>query len=190
MVNQSVPMIGSLSLAIATAGGAAVTLTVNGSGFTASSTVQWGSTSLSTQYLSGTELTAQVPSSAIANAGTVTVTVQNLAPGGGVSNAFQFEVDSAGSNSPPNFPSITATVSPGSSATYPVTLPSSATNVSATCLNLPIGTTCTYSATAGAVVITTSSTTPAGTYQVIVVSTETMPGSATVMTFCPFSCYC
>src|SRR5258708_34553482 len=94
------------------------------------------------------------------SAGTVAVTVQNPTPGGGVSNTRQFEIDSAGSNTPPTFGVITATVSPGSSATYPVKLPSGANDVSATCLNLPGGSTCGYSAAHSAVTITTSSTTP------------------------------
>jgi hypothetical protein len=145
--------------------------------------VEWGSTALSTQFVSGTQLTAQVPASAITSAGTVTVTVQNPTPGGGVSNTRQFEIDSAGSNTPPTFGVITATVSPGSSATYSVTLPSGANDVSATCLNLPGGSTCSYSAANSAVTITTSSTTPAGTYQILIVFTETIldPASAIVL---------
>jgi hypothetical protein len=114
------------------------------------------------------------------------VTVQGPTPSAGSSNALMFEIDSAGSNTPPNFATSSATVSRGSSATYPVTLPSSATNVSATCLNLPSGATCSYSAGTGAVTINTSSTTPAGTYQIIVVFTETLPGAATALVFLPF----
>jgi hypothetical protein len=177
--------ISSLSPAIEPAGSSAFALTVNGFGFTASSTVNWDSTAFSTQYVSGTQLTAQVPASAIANAGTATVTVQGPTPSAGSSNALMFEIDSAGSNTPPNFTTTSATVSRGSSATYPVTLPSSASNVSATCLNLPKEATCSYSVSAGAVTINTSSTTPAGTYQIIVVFTETLPGATTAMLFLP-----
>jgi Bacterial Ig-like domain (group 3)/FG-GAP-like repeat len=177
--------ISSLSPAIEPAGSSAFALTVNGFGFTAASTVNWGSTALPTTYVSGTKLTAQVPASAIANAGTATVTVQSPAPSTGSSNALMFEIDSAGSNTPPTFATSSATVSPGSSATYPVTLPSSATNVSAACLNLPSGATCSYSAGSGAVTINTSSTTPAGTYQIIVVFTETLPGAAAAILFLP-----
>jgi hypothetical protein len=178
--------ISSLSPAIKPAGSSDFALTVNGFGFTASSTVNWGSTALPTQYVNGTQVAAQVPASAIANAGTATVTVQGPTPSAGSSNALMFEIDSAGSNTPPNFATSSATVSRGSSATYPVTLPSSATNVSATCLNLPSGATCSYSAGTGAVTINTSSTTPAGTYQIIVVFTETLPGAATALVFLPF----
>jgi hypothetical protein len=183
--NINLPVVGinSLSPAIESAGSAAFALTVNGVGFTASSTVYWDSTALSTQYVSATELTAQVPASAIANAGTATLTVQT--PNVGSSNTQMFEIDSAGSNTPPKFATSSATVSRGSSASYRVTLPSSATNVSATCLNLPNGASCSYSASTGAITINTSSSTPAGTYQIIVVFTETLPGLATAMVFLP-----
>jgi len=183
IVGQPAPVLGSLSPAFGSATGSAFILTVGGSGFTSASVVEWGSTALSTQFVSGTQLTAQVPASAITSAGTVTVTVQNPTPGGGVSNTRQFEIDSAGSNTPPTFGVITATVSPGSSATYSVTLPSGANDVSATCLNLPGGSTCSYSAANSAVTITTSSTTPAGTYQILIVFTETIldPASAIVL---------
>lgn len=113
--------------------------------------------------------------------------MQTPAPGGGASDSMQFEVDSASSGSGPSFTTLTATVTPGSTATYPVTLPSSDTNVSATCLNLPSGATCTYSAAASAVTIATTATTSAGTYEITVVFTETLPGAATALVFLPIA---
>jgi sugar lactone lactonase YvrE len=180
-----VPVVNSLSPALISAGSAAFLLTINGSGFAATSTVYWGTTALSTQYVSATHLTAQVTASQIATAGITAITVQAPAPGGGTSNSMQFEVDSAGSGTPPTFTTLTATVTPGSTATYSVTLPSSATNVSVTCLNLPSGASCSYSTTTNSVTITTSSTTPAGTYQITVVFTETLPGPATAFILLP-----
>jgi hypothetical protein len=185
IVGQPAPVLGSLTPAFGSAGGSAFILTMGGSGFTSASVVVWGSTALSTQFVSGTQLTAQMPASAVTSAGTVNVTVQNPTPGGGVSNTRQFEIDSAGSNTPPTFGVITATVSPGSSATYPVKLPSGANDVSATCLNLPGGSTCSYSAANSAVTITTSSTTPSGTYQVLIVFTETISGPASAVVLLP-----
>jgi hypothetical protein len=180
-----VTVIGGLSPAWGSAGGAAFTLTVNGSGFLAASTVYWGTTPLTTQFVSGTQLTAQVTASALASAGTASVTVQNPAPGGSVSNQFQFAVVSAGSQTPPSFQTVTATVAPGASANYPVTVPSSATNLSVTCLNLPVGASCSYSASNSTVTIATTSATPAGTYQITVVFTETLPGTAAGWIFLP-----
>jgi hypothetical protein len=154
-----------LSPSFVSAGGAAFTLTVSGSGFIPASALYWGSTALVTQYTSATQLTAQVTTTEIASA----------------------EVDSAtsGSAGAPSFTTLTATVTHGLTASYPVTLPSSVTDVSVSCLNLPVGATCTYSAAAGAVTITTSATTPAGTYQITVVFTETLPGAATAIVYLP-----
>ena len=183
-INNSVPVISSLSPAANSAGGTAFTLTVNGSGFSLSSTVYWGTSALATQYGSSSQLTAQVTAADIATAGITGITVQTPAPGGGTSSAFQFEVDSAGSGSI-LFTTVTATVIPGSTATYQVTLPN-ATNVTVTCLNLPAGATCSYSSATKSVMITTSPTTPAGTYQITVVFTLTEAGSATGVILLPF----
>jgi hypothetical protein len=171
------PVLSSLSPALISAGSGTFKLTATGSGFVSGSTLYWGPTALTTQYVSGTSLTAQVPAASIVNAGISPVTVQTPAPGGGTSSALQFEVDTPGST-PPSFTTPSASVSAGSTATYPVTLSSSATNVSAKCLNLPTGATCSYSASNGALTIATSSSTPLGTYQVTVVFTETLPGAA------------
>jgi hypothetical protein len=110
--------------------------------------------------------------------------VQNPAPGGGTSNAFQFEIDSAGASGP-TFGDDSATVSAGSTASYSVTLSASATNVSATCLNLPTGASCSYDASSQKLNIATSATTPKGTYQITAVFTETLPGAATAMILLP-----
>jgi hypothetical protein len=183
--SNPMPGINSLSPAITDAGGTAFTLTVNGSSFVSSSTVYWGSTALTTKYVNATQLTAQVPSSAIQASGISVITVQTPTPGGGTSNSLDFEVDTAGTT-PPGFATTSATVTAGSSATYNVAFPSSATDVSAQCLNLPTGASCSYSASSGSVTITTSSTTPSGTYQIIVVFTEILPGAVASILF-PFS---
>ena len=74
------PALTALSPAVKTAGSAAFILTVTGSGFVSSSTVYWGNTQLSTQYVDANTLTAQVTGSNIAAAGTSTVTVQSPDP--------------------------------------------------------------------------------------------------------------
>jgi hypothetical protein len=173
------PAIGGISPAFTNAGGTVLPLTVNGSGFIATSTVYWGASALTTTYVSATQLTAQVPAADIATAGTIAITVQSPAPGGGTSNAWQFEVDSASSGAfAPTITSTTETVVAGSTASYPVTVPPAVTSVSVTCLNLPAGATCSYSSTTNSVTIATSPTTPKGTYQIIVVFTETVSGAA------------
>jgi Fn3 domain-containing protein len=191
----SKPVLGTLSPAFTSAGSKSFALTVNGSGFTADSVVFWGKTALATQFVNANQLVTQIATSDIAGAGTIPISVQTLAPGGAVSNALQFEIDSAttGSTAAPVFTTATATIAAGSTATYPVTLPSTVTSVSATCLNLPAGATCSYSATSGAITISTLSTTPAGTHTVTAVFTETEPGAAASIALLsvlllPFAC--
>jgi hypothetical protein len=177
---NSAPVLASISPAYIGAGDTAFTLTVTGTGFISGSTVYWGSTPLTTQFASATELTAQVSAAQVAAAGQSAISVESPAPGGGTSNSLEFEIDSAGSggSTAPVFPTSSVSVSAGATASYPVTLPSSATNVSVECLNLPQGATCSYSSSTGAVSITTTSETAKGTYQVTVVFTETLLGAA------------
>ncbi len=78
-----VPTLTSISPISATAGGAAFTLTVDGSNFISSSVVRWGGQSRTTTYVSSTQLTAAISASDIATAGPVEVTVFNPSPGGG-----------------------------------------------------------------------------------------------------------
>ena len=71
-----VPTITSLSPSSVTAGGAAFTLTVNGSNFGSDATVQWNGTNLpSPKIVSSSQLTVSVGASLIASAGTESVTV-------------------------------------------------------------------------------------------------------------------
>jgi YVTN family beta-propeller protein len=81
------PMLTTLSPSSATAGGAAFTLTVTGSGFVSGAIVQWNGMSLVTTFVSATQLTAVVPVGDLATAGMDSVTVLNPTPGGGTSNA-------------------------------------------------------------------------------------------------------
>jgi hypothetical protein len=87
-----VPTLTSLAPNSATAGGAAFTLTVNGTNFISSSTVQWNGSNRSTTFVSATQVTAAIPASDIAAAGTAQVTVVNPAPGGGTSNGLTFTI--------------------------------------------------------------------------------------------------
>lgn len=184
VVTNPVPVIGSLSPAFTNAGGAAFTVTINGSGFTGNSRVLWGSSALPMQYVSSSQLTAAVAAAGIASMGTTAMTVQTPTPGGGTSNSFEFEVDSPASTAAaPTIDLSTATVSAGSTAIYPVALPSTVTSASVSCLNLPSGATCRFGS--NAVSIATSSTTPKGTYWITMVFTETVPGTATAWILLP-----
>ena len=96
----SAPAISSLSPAGATAGGAAFTLTVNGSNFVSSSVADWAGAGLATTYVSATQLTAQVPAADIAAAGSASSTVVNPAASGGASKAATFTIGAAPGSGP------------------------------------------------------------------------------------------
>jgi outer membrane protein assembly factor BamB len=68
-------------------GSAAFILTVIGTGFNASSVVQWNGAPLATTLLSVNELQVQVPAANLVSAGSALVTVQNTNAPAGVSNA-------------------------------------------------------------------------------------------------------
>jgi hypothetical protein len=91
-VNQAPPSISWLSSNMATAGGAAFTLTIDGEYFTPAAVVKWGSIALATTELSATELTAMVPASLIAAAGTTSLTVSTAA---GTSAPVPFTINPA-----------------------------------------------------------------------------------------------
>jgi hypothetical protein len=91
-INNPVPTTTSLSPSTAVAGGAAFTLTVNGTGFVSNSVVQWNGSNRTTTYISSTQLTAAITAADIASAGTAQVTVVDPAPGGGTSNAQTFTI--------------------------------------------------------------------------------------------------
>src|SRR3990172_4145278 len=84
------PTVTGLSPSSATAGGAAFTLTVNGSNFVSGAKVRWNGADRTTTFVSATQLRANITAADIAAPATVPVTVLN--PDGGVSNAMNFEV--------------------------------------------------------------------------------------------------
>src|SRR5713101_3775485 len=92
-VNNPVPSLTSISPSTTFAGGAAFTLTVNGTNFVNGSIVQVNSSSRTTTFVSGTQLSAAIPASDIASAGTLSITVVNPAPGGGASAALSLVVN-------------------------------------------------------------------------------------------------
>jgi FG-GAP-like repeat/Abnormal spindle-like microcephaly-assoc'd, ASPM-SPD-2-Hydin len=67
-------------------GSGTLTLIVNGTGFSSSSTVNWNGSTRVTEFVSSSSLKALIKSSDVANPGTASVTVTNPGPGGGTSN--------------------------------------------------------------------------------------------------------
>lgn len=58
-------------------------LMVTGTNFNANATVNWNGTALATTFVSGTQVTATIPSTDVASAGTAAVTVTNPGTPGG-----------------------------------------------------------------------------------------------------------
>ena len=74
---SSMPAISQLNPDSTNAGVVAFMLTVNGSNFAPKAVVNWNGTPQATTYISSAQLTITVPASAVANSGTVKVTVTN-----------------------------------------------------------------------------------------------------------------
>jgi hypothetical protein len=133
-INNPVPTTTSISPASTTAGSAQFTLTVNGTKFVSTSTVNWNGSALATTFVSSIQLTAIVPAANVAAVGTASVTVVNPAPGGGTSNAQTFTIN-------PPAPVITspttATGQVGVAFSYTITASNSPTSYNAT--GLPSG---------------------------------------------------
>ncbi len=117
-IDNPVPIAGTLSPSSVTMGAAGFTLTVTGSNFVNGSTVKWGRTSLTTTFVSAAKLTATVPASDVAAAGTDSVTVVNAAPGGGTSNALTFTVN----NPTPHAASLSPSSATAGGASFTLTV--------------------------------------------------------------------
>ena len=78
------PTIASLAPASANHGDPAFILTVNGSSFASNASIEWNGTAQTTTFVTGNQLTATIPASAIAAAGAVPITVTNPGVSGGI----------------------------------------------------------------------------------------------------------
>ena len=89
------PTLNAVSPTSTVAGSSGLTLTLTGTDFLPTSTVSWNGVALQTTYISGSQLSAMVPDSDIAQSGTASVTVTNPAPDGGTSSAQVFTITAA-----------------------------------------------------------------------------------------------
>src|SRR5947208_3561264 len=160
------PTITSISPTSTIAGSGQFTLTVNGTNFVSTSTVNWNGSPLTTTFVSSTQLTAIVPAANVATVGTASVTVVNPAPGGGTSNSVTFTI-----NPPPPVitSATTASGTVGVAFSYQITATNNPTSFNAT--GLPGGLTVNTSTglisgtptTAGTYTVTLSATNAGGT---------------------------
>jgi len=102
-IYPKLPTISSLSPNSAKSGGAAFTLTINGTSYVTGAVAKWNGAALTTTFVNATQLTASVPATLIATAGTASVTVTTT---GGTSAAATFTIN-------PGVPTITS-LSPNS----------------------------------------------------------------------------
>src|SRR5438477_2437243 len=133
-INNQVPTTTSISPTCITAGSADFTLTVNGTKFVSTSTVNWNGAPLATTFVSSTQLTATVPASLVATAGTASITVVNPAPGGGTSNVQTCTISAT---TPAITSPLTATGPVGVAFSYTITATNNPTSYTAT--GLPPG---------------------------------------------------
>jgi trimeric autotransporter adhesin len=106
---NATPAIASLTPPTVDAGSIGATITINGTGFIASSVAQWNHNSRTTTFVNGTQLQVALTAADLASGGTGQITVTNPAPGGGASGALALTV-----NNP--MPAVTG-ISPGSITT-------------------------------------------------------------------------
>jgi hypothetical protein len=101
--SNPVPTITAINPSSAVAGSGGFTLTITGTNFVNSSVVRWNGSDRPTTFVSSTQLTAAIPASDVATAGTANVTVFNPAPGGGESGAATFTIQDNTVGSPQQY---------------------------------------------------------------------------------------
>src|SRR5439155_1393048 len=185
-INNPLPTTTSISPTCTTAGSADFILTVNGTNFVSTSTVNWNGAPLATTFVSSTQLTATVPASLVATAGTASITVVNPTPGGGTSNVQTFTISAT---TPAITSPLTATGPVGVAFSYTITATDSPTSYDAD--GLPAGltvntTTGLISGTptgVGAFSVTIYATNVAGTGSAALSLTISLPSGALVPPF-------
>src|SRR5579859_6966831 len=88
-----VPAIAAVTPSSAVAGATDTSVTITGSGFISSSTVQWNGAPLATTFSSATTLVVTLPASSLTNGTMAKITVANPPPGGGASPSVDFPVN-------------------------------------------------------------------------------------------------
>lgn len=96
LVGNPRPVLSSLAPASRIAGSGAFSLTVNGSDFTVSSTVRYNGAARPTTFVNETQLVAAFSAADVAAVGSVVISVNTPAPGGGNSEFKSFSVQAAG----------------------------------------------------------------------------------------------
>ncbi|MEW5979674.1 MAG: choice-of-anchor D domain-containing protein [Acidobacteriota bacterium] len=91
-INNPFPSLTGLSPSSTLVGNPGFTLGVTGSSFVPGAVVRWNGSNRPTTVVSTTHLDAAIPASDLTSPGNVQVTVQNPAPGGGISSPITFTI--------------------------------------------------------------------------------------------------
>lgn len=111
-INNPAPVVTALTPSNAIAGDAPIVVSVNGSGFTKSSVVQWNGTPRTTSWTSSSVLTATVSTADLVAAGTAQISVASPQPGGGTSAALPFTIATRTGTPQPTLVSLDNTSAP------------------------------------------------------------------------------
>ncbi|MFL6439917.1 MAG: IPT/TIG domain-containing protein [Terriglobales bacterium] len=99
-VNNSLPVLTSLSPATSFAAGGSFVLQASGSGFVQGATLNWNGTPLQTMFGDAGTISANVPAMDVASVGTAHISVTNPSPGGGASNILSYGIAPSGGAGP------------------------------------------------------------------------------------------
>ncbi len=162
------PIVQSLSPFSVKQNSAAFTLGVNGTGFVNGATVNWNGSPRATTFVNSTRLNASILASDLTASGTASITVSNPAPTAASSAVEMFSLDTA-SQSSVTLGSTNVVVTAGQTTTVAVEMTGFTGSVTATCLNLPVGATCSYNTTTNQLSVQTSPSTAKGSYTITAV---------------------
>jgi hypothetical protein len=113
-----VPMLTALNPNTVEAGVNGFTLTVTGSNFLSFSTIEWNGSPLPTEYVSSSELQAQVGAADVSIVTSVSVSVVTPSPGGGSSTTLPFMIVSSSPNPVPSIVSLDPDFVPAGSSGF------------------------------------------------------------------------
>jgi hypothetical protein len=166
----------------AIAGGATFTLTITGINFVNGSVVRWNGNNRQTTFLSATQVSAQIPASDIASAGTAQVSVFNPAPGGGSSGTLNFTITQP--NPVPTITSLNPNSVVAGSASFTLTINGTGfLNTSTVWWNGAERPTTFVNATTLTIQVPVSDIASAGTVAIVVRNPAPGGGSSTAATF-------
>jgi trimeric autotransporter adhesin len=129
-VTNPAPIITSIAPSTATSGSTSPLVTVTGTGFVPTTTIQVNGSSRTTTFVNATQVNAALTSADVASGGNLSVTAVNPAPGGGTSSAATFAV----ANPVPTLGAITPTSVIAGAGPYTITVAGANFSANATVL--------------------------------------------------------